>query len=90
VQEQWSPTLYLLVKDIILWPVVMVALASLKVIMKFGRVSSKVGVDQANENSTWALFNFLFSAKIHKFELSRSVPSKYLSIATKKYSRISP
>jgi hypothetical protein len=38
--------------------------------MKFGRVSSKVGVDGADQNSSWALLNFLFAAKIHKFELS--------------------
>jgi len=70
VKEPWSPTLYLLVTDTILWPVNIVALASLKVKMKFGRVSSKVGVDGADQNSSWALLNFLFAAKIHKFELS--------------------
>jgi hypothetical protein len=35
-----------------------------------GRVSSKVGVDRADKNSSWAFFNFLFAAKIHKFEIS--------------------
>jgi hypothetical protein len=48
----------------------MVALACSKVIIKFGRVSSKVGVDEADKNSSWALLNFLFAAKIHKLEFS--------------------
>jgi hypothetical protein len=48
----------------------MVGLPSPKVIIKFSRVSSKVGVDGADENSSWASLNFLFSGKIHKFEFS--------------------
>jgi len=49
--------------DTVLWPVVMVHLASPKVITKFGRVLSKAGVDEADENSSEALLNFLFAAK---------------------------
>jgi len=59
----------------------MIGLATEKVIAKFVRVSSKVGVAEANKNSSWALLNFLLAAKIHKYEFSLSVPSKYLSIA---------
>jgi hypothetical protein len=53
--------------DTVLWPVVMVALASPKVIIKFGRVSSKVGVDEADENSSGALLGFFFAVKRAKF-----------------------
>jgi hypothetical protein len=45
--------------DTVLWPVLVVALPSQKVITKFVRVSSKVGVAEAGENSSWALFEFL-------------------------------
>jgi len=68
----------------------MIGLATEKVIAKFVRVSSKVGVAEANKNSSWALLNFLLAAKIHKYEFSLSVPSKYLSIAVpSKYLSIS-
>jgi hypothetical protein len=40
--------------------VVIVALASPKVIIKFARVSSKVGVHEADENSSGTLLNFFF------------------------------
>ncbi len=48
----------------------MVGLASQKVIAKFVRVSSKVGVVEADQNSSRPLLNFLVAAKIHKFEFS--------------------
>jgi len=68
----------------------MIGLATEKVIAKFVRVSSKVGVAEANKNSSWALLNFLLAAKIHKYEFSIAVPSKYLSIAVpSKYLSIS-
>jgi len=49
--------------DTFLWPVVLVALAGQKLFTKFLRVSSKLGVAEADENSSWPLFNFLFAAK---------------------------
>jgi hypothetical protein len=39
-----------------------------KVIINFGRVSSKLGVDEADENSSWALLNFFFAAKRAKLK----------------------
>jgi len=59
----------------------MIGLATEKVIAKFVRVSSKVGVAEVDKNSSWALLNFLLAAKIHKYEFSLSLPSKYLSIS---------
>ncbi len=56
--------------DTVLWPVVMVGLASLQLITQFVRVSSNVGVLEADENTSWPLFNFLLAAKIHKYEFS--------------------
>ncbi len=53
--------------DTFLWPVL---LTSQEVITNFVRVSLKIGVVEADENSSWALFHFLFAAKIHKFEFS--------------------
>jgi hypothetical protein len=48
----------------------MVGLARQKVIAKFVRVSSKVRVVEADQNSSRPLLNFLFAANIHKFEFS--------------------
>jgi hypothetical protein len=50
--------------------VVLVPVACQKVITKSVRGSSKVGVVEPDQNSSWAFFNFLFAAKIHKFEIS--------------------
>jgi len=44
--------------------------ASQKVIAKFVKVSSKVGVMEVDQISSRPLLHFLFAAKIHKFEFS--------------------